>query len=67
MSTVPKLLAFCNIKMRESQGSSLTDAAPLGGTTFPELVTVQPLGSPAYVVGAATVLVWSVVAPATHG
>lgn len=42
------------------QGGSLTGAA-LGGTTFPELVTVHPAGKPGYVVAVAVELVSRVV------
>ena len=44
---------------------SLTGAA-LGGTTFPDPVTVHPLGKPGYVV-TVTPCVCSVVASGTHG
>ena len=55
-----------NRRRKAGVGGILTDAE-LGGTTFPVSLTVQPDGSPGYVVGYVVVAVASVVESPTHG
>jgi hypothetical protein len=54
-------------EITQNKTGGVLTGAELGGKTFPESVTVQPDGSPGYVVGYVVVAVDRVVASPTHG